>query len=307
MSESSAGAPAATASTKPLKGILILMGAVACFCCMDASAKWLNRDLQPLQIAGVRYLVSLIVVVAFLSPWRKPGVVRTKKLALQCGRALCLVGSTLGFFVALRYLPLTQLTSISFSAPLVTALLAGPLLGERIGPRRLIAVLVGFAGVLIVTRPFGSSVHPAAVFAVLAALSNAFYYLATRVLAAHDQPETTMFYTSLMGTVIVSPLLPFLWQTPSSPLAWAVLLGLGVFGALGHWLLILAHRHAPASMLAPFFYAQIIGATLFGLGLFGELPDRWTVIGSSIVIASGLYLLHRERVRHKFPSTDIAV
>ncbi|MCX6955738.1 MAG: DMT family transporter [Verrucomicrobia bacterium] len=307
MTASPAGAPTTISSAKPLKGILILMGAVACFCCMDASAKWLNRDLKPLQIAGVRYFVSLLVVVAFLQPWRRPDLVRTKKLGLQCGRALCLVGSTLGFFLALRYLPLTQLTSISFSAPLATALLAGPLLGERIGPRRLIAVLVGFSGVLIVTRPFGHSVHPAALFAALAALSNAFYFLATRLLAAHDRPETTMLYTSLMGTLVVSPLLPFLWQTPSSPLVWAVLVALGGFGALAHWLLILAHRHAPASLLAPFFYVQIIGAALFGLVIFDESPDRWTVIGSSIVIGSGLYLLHRERVRHKFPSTDVAV
>jgi drug/metabolite transporter (DMT)-like permease len=116
-----------------------------------------------------------------------------------------------------------------------------------------------------------------------------------------------MFYTSLVGTVLMSPLLPFIWKTPSTPLVWCVLIGLGILGALGHWLLILAHRHAPASVLAPFFYAQIIGATLFSVGLFGELPDRWTLLGSAIVIASGLYLLYRERVRQKFPSADLAV
>jgi len=298
--------PVAVKPAHPLAGILILMGAVVCFSCMDASAKWLNRDLPPMQISGMRYLVSLIAVVLFLNPWSRPGILRTKKPVLQCVRALCLIGMTLGCFIALRFLPLTQITAINFSAPLITALLAGPMLGEKIGPRRLVAVLVGFAGVLIVTRPFGTTLQPAVLLALVAALSNAFYFLITRLLAAHDRPETTMFYTSLVGTLLVSPALLFIWKTPSSFLVWAVLIALGLFGAIGHWLLILAHRHAPASALAPFFYVQIIGATAFGLIVFGEKLDRWTALGSTIVIGSGLYLLYRERVRQKFPSADVA-
>ena len=291
----------------PLTGISILMGAVVCFSCMDASAKWLNRDLPPMQISGMRYLVSLIAVVIFLNPWSKPGILRTKKPLQQGVRALCLIGMTLGCFIALRFLPLTQTTAINFSAPLITALLAGPVLGEKIGPRRLVAVLVGFAGVLIVTRPFGGSLQHAVFLALGAALSNAFYFLITRQLAGHDPSETTMFYTSLIGTVLISPFLFVFWKPPSSPLVWAVLIGLGLLGAIGHWLLILAHRHAPASALAPFFYVQIIGATAFGLTFFGEKLDRWTTLGSTIVIGSGLYLLYRERIRQKFPSADIAV
>ncbi len=307
MNETTTGGHPSAAPSRPLKGIVILLGAVACFACMDASAKWLGRELGTMQIAGVRYLVSLVIVVAFLRPWAQPGVVRTRKFSLQIGRALCLIGSTMGCFLAVRYLPLTQVTSINFSAPLLTALLAGPVLGERIGPRRLVAVLVGFAGVLVITRPFSNEVTPAVGFAILAALSNSVYFLMTRLLAAHDRPETTMFYTSLVGTALVSPALPWVWQAPSSPLVWSVLIGIGLFGALGHWLLILAHRHAPASTLAPFFYTQILGAVLFGAGLFATLPDRWTLIGGGIVIGSGLYLLYRERVRHKFPSADVEV
>lgn len=294
-------------ANRPLTGILILMGAVACFCCMDASAKWLSRELDPLQVSGMRYLVSLVAVVIFLNPRTKPGILRTTKPGLQIIRALCLIGMTLGCFIALRYLPLTQITAINFSAPLMTALLAGPMLGEKIGPRRLIAVLVGFAGVLIVTRPFGKAVQPAVLLALAAALSNSFYLVITRQLSAHDPSETTMFYTSLVGTILVSPILFFVWKTPPTALVWSVLIGLGLFGAIGHWLLILAHRHAPASVLAPFFYAQIIGATVFSLLVFGEKPDRWTALGGTIVVSSGLYLLYRERVRHKYPSADVAV
>lgn len=305
MSDSPAGGPRPDGSAKAPAGILVFLGAVACFACMDASAKWLNRDLPPLQIAGMRYLVSLLVVVGFLRPWARPAVLRTRRPVLQCARALCLVGSTLGCFVALRHLPLMQLTSINFSAPLLTALLAGPVLGERIGPRRLVAVLLGFAGVLVITRPWAEAVTAAVLFAVGAAVSNALYYLSTRRLAAHDRSETTMFYTSLVGTLVVSPVLLFAWRTPSTPLVWLVLIGLGVLGALGHWLLIVAHRHAPATLLAPFVYLQVLGATVFGTAVFHETPDRWTLAGGAIVIASGLYLLHRERVRRKFPSVDV--
>jgi drug/metabolite transporter (DMT)-like permease len=295
-----------TSQGNTLKGIIILVAAVFCMSCMDASAKWLNRDITTLQIAGMRYFVSLLVVLVFVNPWRMPGVFRAHKLGLQCGRGICLIGSTLGMFFAVKSLPLTQVTAISFAAPLITALLAGPVLAEKIGPRRLAAVLVGFAGVLIVTRPFGGAMPPAALFAVLAACANAAYYLSTRMLAAHDKPETTMFYTSLVGTVLVSPFLLFSWKAPSTALVWIILILLGVFGAIGHWLLILAHRHAPASILAPFFYLQILGSVFFGYFVFGNIPDRWTVIGSSTVIGSGLYLLYRERVRHKFPSADLA-
>lgn len=293
--------------SRPLKGIAILMIAVVCFCCMDASAKWLSRHVDPLQTSGMRYLVTLVVVGIFLNPWTRPGILRTRRPGLQIVRALCLIGMTVGCWIALRYLPLTQITAINFSAPLATALLAGPMLGEKIGPRRLVAVLVGFAGVLIVTRPFGKALQPAVLLALAAALSNAFYLIVTRQLARSDSSETTMFCTSVFGAVLVAPLLFFYWETPKSALVWALLIGLGLLGALGHWLLILAHRHAPASVLAPFFYVQIVGAALFGLAVFDELPDRWTIVGGAIVVGSGLYLLYRERVRHKIPSADVSV
>ncbi|MFT3870513.1 MAG: DMT family transporter [Nibricoccus sp.] len=303
--------PAATIATtqasRPLTGILILMGAIVCFCCMDASAKWLARHINPLQTSGMRYLVTLVVVGFFLNPKTKPGILRTQKPVLQIVRALTLIGMTIGCWIALRYLPLTQVTAINFSAPLMTALLAGPMLGEKIGPRRLIAVLVGFAGVLIVTRPFGQALQPAVLLSLAAAVSNSFYLIITRQLAKTDSSETTMFYTSVFGAVLVSPLLFFYWKTPDSALVWLLMIGLGLLGAFGHWLLILAHRHAPASVLAPFFYSQIIGATAFSLTVFGESPDRWTIVGGLIVIGSGLYLLYRERVRQKFPSADVAV
>lgn len=290
-----------------LTGIALTVGAVLCFSCLDASAKWLNRSVPSLEIAAVRYLGSFLLVLPFLNPWTRPGLLRTRQLGLQCGRALSLVLATLCSFVALRYLPLTQLTSITFASPLIVAVIAGPLLGERIGPRRIGAVIVGFGGMLIVTRPFGGTLHPAAGLALINACACAFYYIMTRKLAAHDRPETTMFYTGLVGAAACAPLLFFVWTTPPTALDWLVMLALGTFGALSHWLLILAHRCAPASVLAPFFYGQLIGSALLGWAIFGEVPDRWTVIGAATVVSSGLYLVYRERVRHKIPSTDVSV
>lgn len=290
-----------------LAGIALVLVGVFCFSCLDASAKWMNRSIHPLETAAIRYIGSFLITLVFLNPRSHPGVHRTRHLGLQCARALCLVLATLCSFTALRYLSLTLLTSITFTSPLIVALIAGPLLGERIGPRRLVAVFVGFAGVLVVTRPFGGALHPAALLGLVNAGSCAIYYILTRRLAAHDQPETTMFYTGLVGSIACLPLVPFVWTTPATPLAWVVAVALGGFGALSHWLLILAHKRAAASVLAPFFYAQLIGSAALGWLIFGEHPDRWTVVGGLIVISSGLYLVNRERVRQKFPSTDVPV
>jgi drug/metabolite transporter (DMT)-like permease len=182
-----------------LVGIALMLGAVACFACLDASAKWVNRSIDPLQTAAVRYLGSFLLVGMFFNPVSRAGLLRTRNLWLQCGRALCLVAATICSFFALKYLRLTEATSITFSSPLIVALLAGPILGERIGGRRLAAVLIGFAGVLVITRPGLGGVHAAALLALGAACANALYSMATRLVAANDPSETTLFYTGLVG------------------------------------------------------------------------------------------------------------
>lgn len=287
--------------------MLLTLAAVICFSAMDASAKWLGRHVNPAQVIAARYIVSFVCVALFFNPWTRPGVLRTRRLGLQCLRAVCLVVATFAGWTAVRHMPLTQLTSIVFAAPLIVAVLAGPMLGEKIGPRRLVAVMVGFLGVLVVTRPFGHAMPPATAFAVIAALANAFYSIFTRKLAAADPSETTMIYTGLVGTLVMLPLLPAVWERPDGATTWAVMIVLGALGALAHWLLILAHRYAPASTLAPLYYAQLIGAVVLGYVAFSEVPDRWTWAGSAIVIGSGLYLFYRERVRRKLvPSADPA-
>ncbi len=287
-------------------GILFLLGAVTCFACLDALGKWVNRTNDPVLTAALRYFGSFLFGCLFLNPWSRPAIATTHSLWLQIARAVFLVIATLSSFFAVHLLPLTQATAITFVAPLIVAVIAGPLLGEWIGARRVVAVLVGFGGVLVITRPGGAGFQPAMLLALITAVVNALYSVTTRLLAARDSSETTMFYAGLVGSAVFVPVLPFIWVAPASGAMWLMMAGLGALGALGHWLLILAHKHAPASLLAPFFYAQLVVAALLGLLVFGEVPDRWTVAGGAIVMASGLYLLYRERVRRVPPSADLA-
>lgn len=280
-----------------LIAIGLICSAVAFFALLDSSAKWLSGYMDPVQVVFARYAGSMVLVLMLINPWSHPGVLRTRRPWLQGMRSLLLLGSTVLNFFALKYLQLAETVSISFAGPLLVALVAGPLLGEWPGPRRLAAIGVGFLGVLVITRPGFGGMHPAALLSVLGCFCYTFYALSTRQLAAYDRPETTMVYSGVAGTLAVLPIIPFFWTTPQTPFIWLLMLGTGVFGGFGHWLLILAHRLAPATVLAPFIYSQIIWMILLGWLVFGQLPDVWTFVGAGIVIASGLYLLYRERVR----------
>lgn len=280
-----------------LIAIGLICGAVLFFALLDASAKWLSGYMDPVQAVFARYAGSMVLVLMLLNPWSRPGVLRTKRPVLQGVRSLLLLGSTMLNFIAIKYLQLAEAVSIMFAGPLLVALVAGPLLGEWPGPRRLAAIGVGFLGVLVITRPGFGGIHPAAILSVFGCICYSFYALATRQLAAFDPPETTMVYSGVAGTLAMLPLIPFFWTTPPSPLVWVIMLGTGLIGGLGHWLLILAHRLAPATVLAPFIYSQIIWMIALGWFIFGQFPDAWTFVGAGIVIASGLYLLYRERVR----------
>ncbi len=280
-----------------LRGIMLMCSALLCFSMLDATGKWLSPQIGALEVTWVRYTLSVVFVSLVLNPWTVPGLLRTKKPLLQMIRSLLLFGSTLLNFMALRYLPLMEVLSMLFLTPLFVALVSGPLLGEWVGPRRALAILVGFSGVLVVTRPGFAAFHPAILYSLLGAFTNALYAIMTRVMASHDPPATTMFYSGVAGTVLLTPFLPLFWVPPPTWLSVVAMVATGFFGALGHWLMILAHRQAPASTLSPFIYTQIVYVTVLGYVVFGDLPDRWTLLGSFIVVSSGLYLLHRERVQ----------
>jgi drug/metabolite transporter (DMT)-like permease len=273
-----------------------MLAAVLGFACIDTSGKWLNQYMDPLQTVWVRYFGSVVFTLCFVNPFRRPRVFASRAPGLQAARSVLLLVSTILNFWALTYLQLSEMSAISFSAPLMVALFAGPLLGEWAGPRRLAAIAVGFIGVLVITRPGLGGFQPAALLSLASACASAAYTLTTRMLASYDRPETTMVYSGLAGVVLLTPVIPFIWTPPAFPLVWGVMVLCGFAGAAGHWFLILACRHAPAPVIAPFSYTHLIWVTLFSYFIFAQVPDALTLVGAAIVIGSGLYLLHRERV-----------
>ncbi|MFD1703344.1 DMT family transporter [Methylopila henanensis] len=277
-----------------LKGVGLMLAALACFCCLDTTAKILNGRMDTVQVVWARYVFHFLLTLPFINPWNTPGLMRTARPGLQVGRALMLLACTACNFVALIFLQLDETISITFTTPFLVAILAGPILGEWVGPKRMAAILVGFLGVLIVTRPGLGGLHWAAGIAFLGCVAYALYLVSTRVLARHDPTTTTLFYSGLVGVVVMTPAAPFFWTWPSA-VDWGLMAMLGALGGLGHFLLIAAYRLAPAAVLAPFIYCQLIGMIALGYVVFGDVPTGWTLAGASVVIASGLYLLMRER------------
>lgn len=280
-----------------LTGIGLMCAAVVAFACLDAIAKYLNGYMDTLQVVWARYTGGFILALLVSNPLSRPGLMRTGRPGLQILRAAMMLGSTVMNFMAFRYLQLDQSLSILFSTPFLVAILAGPILGEWIGWRRWVAILIGFAGVLLVTRPGAGGMHWAAIYSVGSALFYSLYIVLTRVLSRTDSSDTTLFYANIFGAAAMLPVLPFVWSTPDDPWVIFLMVVFGAFGSLGHYLLIVAHRLAPASVLAPFMYTQLVWATAFGYFVFSDVPNSWTLAGASVVVASGLYLLHRERVR----------
>lgn len=279
-----------------LTGIGLMCVAVVLFTVLDTTAKWLSQTINPIEIAWARYVGHFVLSFLVINPWTSPGVWRTKRLGLQVLRSTLLAGVTLANFFALQYLQLDQTMAIIFSTPFIVAAFAGPMLGEWIGPRRWLAIMVGFAGILIIVRPTAHGLHPAVISALTAALCYAFYNICTRKLAATDSTATTMFYTSSVGVLLLSLPLPWFWSAPTEPLVIANMTIMGAYGGLGHLLLVLAHRRAPAAVLSPFIYTQMVWMIFAGWLVFNQTPDTPTLIGAGIVICSGLYLLSRERV-----------
>ncbi|MDP4024222.1 DMT family transporter [Methylobacterium sp. NEAU 140] len=289
-----------TARRRRIVGIALMCGAVAFFASLDACAKTLARGgVDPLVTTFMRYAASVAMISLFINPVATPGVMKSRRLGLQIVRSLLLFASTALNFVALRYLQMAETISIQFAAPLTVALLAGPLLGEWSSRARLAAIGVGFLGVLVIVRPGVGTMHPAALLCVANVVVYAFYAILTRKLAAHDSTATTMFYTGLAGVALMAPLLPWIWANPSELSHWALLLGVALFGTLGHWLLVMAHARAPANVLAPFIYTQLLWSVTLGFLLFGDLPSRWTIVGAMIVVGSGLYLLAQDTLRRE--------
>ena len=279
-----------------MTGIALMCGAVFLFAGNDATAKFLNGYMHSVEVVWARYMSAFALAVILLNPVKNPQVMRTARPWMQLGRSTLLVVSTTLNFIALRYLQLDQTTTIMFATPFMVALLGGPLLGEWIRWRRWTAIIVGFCGVLLVARPGAGGIHPAAFLILISSLCYALYVISTRVLSRSDSDETTNFYSNLVGAAAVTVAVPFFWTPQGDPKIIALMCAMGLLSGLGHYLLIRGHRRAPAAVLAPYIYTSIVWMIALGYLAFGDVPNHWTLAGVAVVIASGLYLLYRERV-----------
>jgi len=288
--------PAEQAQRDRLTAIGLMCFAVFLFAGNDATAKFLNGHMHTVQVVWARYMSAFVLALILSNPFTQPEIMRTGRPWLQLGRSTLLLVSTVLNFIALRYLQLDQAVAIIFCTPFIVAALSGPMLGEWIGWRRWGAIMVGFCGVLLVTRPGAGGIHPAALLVAGSAVCYAIYSIATRILSRTDRDATTNFYSNLVGAIAISIAVPFVWTPQSDPKVFVLMASMGLFSGFGHYLLIRAHRRAPAGILAPFIYTEIVWMIALGFLVFGDVPNHWTLAGVAVVIASGLYLLYRERV-----------
>ena len=262
---------------------------------LNASAKYLSAEYPVLEIVWARYAGHFLYMIIAFAPRRGFDLLVASRPVLQLLRSSLLCASTIIYMYALRTVSLPTAAAISFTGPFIVTVLAPLLLRERVSARSWIAVTIGFLGAFAIVRPGFGDTNAAAFLVFGSAAFVALYQILTRKLAAHDPAETSITYIALVGFVLTSIALPFVWKSPASPADALLFLGLGIFGGFGHYFMVRAFELAPAPFVSPFNYAQLIGAALLSFAVFGELPDLWTWVGASIIAGSGLYMLAAER------------
>jgi len=288
------------ADTSVLRGILFMCGAVAVFPVVNAMGKHLGHHYSPIEVIWARVSMQMIFVLLVFAP--RLGlrqVFATRRPGAQLARSVAQLVSTGCFFLAIPWLPLADANAISFTTPFIVAMLSVPLLGERVGAARWIAIGIGFLGALIVIRPgFGGTIEPGGALLMLgSATAYALYSVLTRRVSDTDRPETCVAYSALAGTIVSCAIVPLVWRTPDTLLDAGMLASLGILGAVGHYCVAQAYRNGPAATIAPYSYLQLIGSAAIGYLVFADVPDRYTWIGAAIIVAGGLHMARRETAR----------
>lgn len=286
-------------NTKNLQGIILFLTALFLFATVDATVKYLSASFTVPLLVWARFVVHFVIMLALVAPGMGREIIVTTRPWLMTFRALMLVCSSLLLQLAFRSLPLAETTAIFFITPLLVALLAGPLLGEKLAIGTWLATVVGFCGALLIARPGGALLGSGVAYTLAAALCYAFYQILTRKLSSSEPVMRQLFYTALVGSIVMSFTLPAYWTgvlpTPTQAL---LIVSLGLFAGTGHFLLIRAYRETPASSLSPMLYFQLIWVVLLGWLVFSQLPDLLSSVGILIIGASGLSLaLRRPRRR----------
>jgi drug/metabolite transporter (DMT)-like permease len=275
------------------RGLMLLLIGTALIAIMDAIVKLLSTSLGTLQISWGRFLTQAILLFLVISPRQSIHRLRTRKLGLHLLRATLILTSTVCFFGALRTMSLAEANTIAFTTPLMITVLSGIVLGEAVGARRWIAVVAGFAGVVLVVQPGSGMIGWVAVFPLISAACSALYHVTTRVLARTEDPANTLYFIALVGCAVTSVIVPFFWA-PLTPQLLFGLIVVGTLGTIGHFFLIRAFQTVPASTLSPFLYIYLVWATILGWLVFGDVPGLSTLLGAAIILGSGLYV-YRQR------------
>ncbi len=302
MSSTTATPPQAPASSRPSVAIALVLAAMFGFAVMDGLTKILSRSVPIPQILWVRFCVFSCMTLALLAMGPQPlrTLVRSNRPFLQFSRALLLMIESGMFMLAFSLMPLADVHAIAALAPLCVVALSVPILGEKVGWRRWTAVGTGLIGVLLIVRPGFSRIEPPVLIALAGAIMWAAYQVMVRLCSRVDHADTTSLWTAVVGLAATTLVGPFMWVWPDAK-GWAFLAAISLLGSLGHIALIRAIAMTQPSLLQPYNYTLFVWAVVVGWLLFGDVPDAWTWSGAAIIIASGIYVWHRERVRSRAP------
>jgi drug/metabolite transporter (DMT)-like permease len=275
------------------RGIALILVTMLLFAVHDATSKYLTRHYPIAELLWVRYMVHAVFMLVVFGPRMRLNLVRTRRPVLQVLRALLLIASAFLFMCGLRYLPLADATAINFVTPLLVTALSVPLLGEKVETRGLLAVFLGFCGVLVIVRPGGGMLQLAALFPLLSACCSSLYQILTRKFRSSENPITMHFFTGLVGVIATSVAWQSSWTIHTVTHA-ILLLFLGFTAGVGHYLLIEAFRRIGPAVAAPFTYTQLVYALLFGWAIYGEMPDMVSLFGILVIVGSGIYVVRRQ-------------
>lgn len=281
-------------------GILLMAAGFLTFSIVDAAAKFLTGEFHPVQIVWIRQL-GFLVFVFWMLLRTGPKVLKSACPGLQITRGCLAVLSATSFIWAVSYIPLADAVAITFVAPFFVVVLGSFWLRETVGVRRWTAVFLGFAGSLIVIRPGLGVMHPAAFLLLFAAFAFSLRQILSRILGAVDSTATTVAYSALVGSALVTLPLPFVWITPWTPHQLGLMAMIAVLAGIAEFLIIRALELAEAVAVAPVHYTMMLWGTLWGWLVFGELPDVWTWVGAAVIIISGVYTIYREKLRNRRP------
>jgi drug/metabolite transporter (DMT)-like permease len=278
-----------------LRGIALMCAGVSLFPFMNAAVKLLAARYPIAQIVWARFTGHLVIMLIVFLPHYRWALLASRRRTIQLARSLLMLLSNLVFVAAIGKVPLATASAIGFTSPLIVTALSVPLLHEQVGWRRWSAVVVGFAGALLVIRPGSGFNDPATLLLLVSSAAYALYQIATRWITAYDSAATGIIFAALGGSLAMSFALPFVFVLPHSLGDWLLFMSLGLIGGAGHYLIIRAFQLGPVASLAPLGYVELIGTAALGYAIFGNFPDAWTWLGAAVIIASGLYIATRER------------